>query len=318
MKRKIRFSIGILITLFFIYLSFKKVNFANLFKLIKNTDLKFLIFAIIVFFIGYTIRVERWRITLLRENRNLKWINCAGPFFASITYNNILPLRAGDILRAFTFGPRLKISNTVSIASLLLERILDISMLFLFLCVSFIFFGNIISTLLGIGSVILLFICLLVFLFLFYPFLFEKVFYRNFGFLKRINPLLFKKIEFVLFQLIDFIKSIKEQKVLLRLFFLSFFAWLCEAFVFWLIAHSISSLNIKMASWVAMPIGTLSTIIPSTPGYIGTFDYFTSQSMIISGNSIQESLSFAILTHLVLWLPSTLVGCLYLIKKLKF
>lgn len=80
-------------------------------------------------------------------------------------------------------------------------------------------------------------------------------------------------------------------------------------------ALSLPDVSNDLASWVALPVGTLATVIPSTPGYVGTFDYFTAQSMIAMGNSTPSSVAFAFIVHVVLWLPPTLCGGIYLISN---
>jgi uncharacterized membrane protein YbhN (UPF0104 family) len=62
------------------------------------------------------------------------------------------------------------------------------------------------------------------------------------------------------------------------------------------------------AAWLALPVGTLATLIPSAPGYAGTFDFFTAQAMALLGNPIAAATAYALLVHALLWLPATLVG----------
>jgi uncharacterized membrane protein YbhN (UPF0104 family) len=62
-------------------------------------------------------------------------------------------------------------------------------------------------------------------------------------------------------------------------------------------------------------VGTFATVIPSTPGYIGTFDYFTAQAMSALGNTAAAAAAFAFLVHAVLWLPPTVAGGLYLLMN---
>jgi uncharacterized membrane protein YbhN (UPF0104 family) len=68
-----------------------------------------------------------------------------------------------------------------------------------------------------------------------------------------------------------------------------------------------------LAGWLALPVGTLATLIPSTPGYVGTFDYFTVKAMTELGNTTAAATAYALLVHALLWLPPTLVGGLYLL-----
>ena len=88
--------------------------------------------------------------------------------------------------------------------------------------------------------------------------------------------------------------------------------WLAEGCVFWFSALALSSIKFPIAGWFALPVGTLATLIPSTPGYVGTFDYFTVRAMTSMGNSHIASTAYAILVHVLLWLPPTLIGGVYL------
>jgi uncharacterized membrane protein YbhN (UPF0104 family) len=102
-------------------------------------------------------------------------------------------------------------------------------------------------------------------------------------------------------------------KMMAKLVAWSFAAWFAEGCVFWFSARALSSLSVPEAGWLACPVGTLATLIPSTPGYVGTFDYFTVRAMSMLGNTPAAATAFALLVHALLWLPPTLVGGLYLL-----
>jgi hypothetical protein len=100
---------------------------------------------------------------------------------------------------------------------------------------------------------------------------------------------------------------------MVRLVIWSVAAWLAEGCVFWCAALAISSIPAPEAGWLALPVGTLATLIPSTPGYVGTFDYFTVRAMTVLGNDQVVSTAYAFLVHSLLWFPPTLIGGFYLI-----
>ena len=53
---------------------------------------------------------------------------------------------------------------------------------------------------------------------------------------------------------------------------------------------------------------TLSVVIPSTPGYVGTYHYLCQLSLVMFGVSASEALSFAVIAHLVNVVPVSLAG----------
>ena len=84
--------------------------------------------------------------------------------------------------------------------------------------------------------------------------------------------------------------------------------WLFEAATYWALARAMPSLPHPEASWLAMPVGTLSTLLPSTPGHVGTFDFFTQTATAAVGNPLVAATAFALIVHAVLWLSTTLAG----------
>ncbi len=91
---------------------------------------------------------------------------------------------------------------------------------------------------------------------------------------------------------------------------LSVLAWIFEGGVFATVAWSLQADVAPLGSWFSLALGTLATLIPSSPGYVGTFDYFTMLGLTSYGADRAVAAVFALLVHLLLWIPVTLVGAL--------
>jgi uncharacterized membrane protein YbhN (UPF0104 family) len=94
---------------------------------------------------------------------------------------------------------------------------------------------------------------------------------------------------------------------------LSFLAWLLEGAVFASVAWSLNIHVPWVAPWLSLAAGTLATLLPSSPGYVGTFDYFATLGLTVSGAGSADATALALLTHLVLWLPVTTAGLMVLL-----
>ena len=140
MKKTIRLAIGLAFAALFLWLIFRRVDFSELAVAVEGLNYQKLALAVVLLFVGFGFRIHRWQIMLKTHNPALKWMTCAGPFMASIAANNVLPFRMGDVIRAFAFNRTLNITAATSVASLLVERLLDILMLLCFLGGSLIFF----------------------------------------------------------------------------------------------------------------------------------------------------------------------------------
>ena len=234
---------------------------------------------------------------------------------ASVAANNILPFRAGDILRAFAFNRRLEISASTSLTSLFVERLLDLLMVVSFLGIALTYFGIDSSALVGVGGSVLIFAAIGILSLLFFPWVFKKPALFIADLICILNAKLGTKFKEELLKIFFALDHTSQKKIISKLVLWSFLAWIGEGLVFWFAALSLPDISKDLAAWVALPVGTLATVIPSTPGYVGTFDYFTAQSMIAMGNSKTSSVAFAFIVHAVLWLPPTLAGGIYLIAN---
>jgi uncharacterized membrane protein YbhN (UPF0104 family) len=88
--------------------------------------------------------------------------------------------------------------------------------------------------------------------------------------------------------------------------------WLLEGGVFAAVAADLASGTPWLAGWFSMATGTLATLLPSTPGYVGTFDYFAMLGLTAFGAARDVATAFALSVHAVLWAPITIVGLLLL------
>ena len=54
-------------------------------------------------------------------------------------------------------------------------------------------------------------------------------------------------------------------------------------------------------------------MLPGSPGHLGTFDFFAMNGMMIHGVERNLALAYAVVVHVVLWLPLTALGVLLLL-----
>jgi uncharacterized membrane protein YbhN (UPF0104 family) len=64
-----------------------------------------------------------------------------------------------------------------------------------------------------------------------------------------------------------------------------------------------------------LSIGALSTLIPSSPGYIGTYHLAVSTIMNQLGIDKQLSIPFSIIIHLIMWLSVTTIGLYFYFRQ---
>jgi uncharacterized membrane protein YbhN (UPF0104 family) len=97
-----------------------------------------------------------------------------------------------------------------------------------------------------------------------------------------------------------------------QLVLMSVAAWGLEGGMYAVVAHAIHAGGRPFGPFFSLATGTLATLIPSSPGYVGTFDYFAALGLTAYGAGRDAAGAFALLVHLALWLPPTVVGALCL------
>lgn len=311
----LRLALGSLLAILFLWLIVRQLSLDELKRAFAGITAAWVIAGVVAFSVGYACRIERWRLMLQRDNSSLKWSHCAGPLLGSFAVNNVFPFRAGDVLRAFAFNGRLGVSPGVVVATLFVERLLDLLMVLVLLGVALAIFGLDVSGFAGIGGAALITIAIGILLLLLLPQVFAPVAIASGKLVARIAPKLGEKLLDEINKSLVTLVHLAKGVTMIRLVTWSLIAWLAEGCVFWFAALALPSIATPAAGWLALPVGTLATLIPSTPGYVGTFDYFTVRAMTELGNNAYSSTAYALLVHALLWLTPTLIGGLYLLLR---
>ena len=314
-KSWLRPAIGALIALAFVWLIGRNVNLQQLIMSFATANPADLCVALLAFAVGYSMRIARWRAMLAPAAPGISWWRCAGPFMASFAANNVLPFRAGDVLRAFGFNQRLKVSAGTVLATLFVERLLDLLLLLVMLGGALAVFNLQAASFAGVGAGFLLAVALVILVILLFPQPFAPLARGGVALVAKLAPRVGERLRAEVDKGLLTLTQLARGGTMLRLLALSAAAWLAEGCVFWFAARALVDVSNPAAAWLALPVGTLATLIPSTPGYAGTFDYFTIHAMTTLGTAVTPATAFAMLVHLLLWLPPTLVGGLYLIIR---
>jgi uncharacterized membrane protein YbhN (UPF0104 family) len=312
--RWLKSAIGVAITVGFLWLLGRGLDLQALGHAVARLSLPMLALALASLAIDYTIRIVRWWWILRTFVPHLSLGACAWPFITSIAVNNVMPLRAGDALRVFGFRHQLRSPAARVLGTLVIERILDLIVLLGF------FFVGVLGLPLGkfperfihaaawlAGGCVVAVVSLV----LLAPWLA--------GLVRRIevSPAVAKRKWAAVaathgLQLIDVLAMLQSPLRLMVLVALSILAWGFEGAVFATVARAVDSGGGASGPWYSMATGTLATLIPSSPGYIGTFDYFAAQGLEAYGSPSAVAVAFALTVHAILWAPLTIAGLAYL------
>lgn len=316
-KPLLRQVIGVGISVICLVLVFRKVDINQLRVALENFRWHFLALGLASLAVDYAMRIQRWAIMLRAGGADVTGRACAAPFLGSITLNNVLPFRAGDVVRALLFPAAIGVRRITATASLLMERLVD--MLTLLLCVGIgLSFSPMAKTPEWLGhTVVGLAVsgCLALFLIVVLnkPIVTVLEFLR--GIAARRGATQIANAIGVIVGLTRDAGEMSRPRILGALALTSAIVWVGETGLFWAVLHGLGIEAAFPAALTIMAIATLSTLIPSSPGYVGPFHLAAYSAAVMLGGSAAQAASFAVLAHLGLWLPTTVAGSIAILAK---
>jgi glycosyltransferase 2 family protein len=303
-----RALIGLVIAGVFVALLARSIDGHEVRRVFAGATWTPLLLAVLALAADMGARITRWWLMLRAAQPDLPWISCVRPFLGSLALNNTVPLRAGDVVRVFGFRQTLRAPTAHVLGTLLLERMLDLLVLLAILSLSVLGTAGAFPRAFFILAYLAGAVCVGALLAIT---LMPRAISRAVQWLVS-RTFAGRRWAASLNQIVD---QLTQSLALLRsplrasrLLGLSLVAWLLEGAVFACVLRSLQVQVPWPAAWLSLAAATLATLLPSSPGYVGTFDYFASLGLTGYGAPPAGAAAFAVLAHLVLWLPITLVG----------
>ena len=316
-----QFWLGLAISLILIWYSLRGLKLAELVQALTEANYWWLLPGVAVYFVAVWARAWRWHHLLkplkaIPTNQLFPTV-CIGYFG-----NNILPARAGELLRAVVLKKDEDIPVSASLATIIVERVFDgvVMLGFIFVNLSELarltsssgFVGDI-RTLALIGTGVFLG-ALAVFLGLaMFP---ERSLALVDGIVRRLLPAKYsEKILGLTDRFLGGLASLRSPRMILMIFLTSVVIWLLETAKYWFVMHAFPFQVSFFALMLMNGIVNLATTIPSAPGYVGTFD--APGIAVLQAYNVTKALAaaYTLALHAALWAPVTLLGGYYMLRK---
>ena len=269
--------------------------------------------AIVASLSSYALRALRWRVILrpLGDAPTAELLGCTAAGFAT---SAILPARAGELVRPLLLTARTQLPAAGTVASIVVERLADLATVLLLFGVSALLSRGTIAAgalrpvrdaavlaLVGVAVVIVVVLLLL---------RRREAAVRQ---LSRVFPgRLRPRGERLLHHLLDGLEAVRDPGALARLFAWSCAVWLASAVQVQWLARAFGLDYSLPVSYVAMAVSGLGLAVP-TPGGVGGFHaaiQFALTSLL--DVDLPTATAFALLHHVVCFVPITVVGLSYI------
>jgi len=310
--------IGTGISLFFLYLLFRKMDFGQLVAAFRNVDLRYLVAAVLASVASFYFRALRWKFLLLP----LKKCSTGTVFSATsigLMVNMLFPARLGELARTYVLAERETLGKSSVLASVVIDRLADVfSLLVLLIATLFLLdfpSGSVMErqALLA-GGYTTLVVSILVLGFLVAlktgRIKFPAVGSRS---TKWLPPRITEKAGRLVDSFVHGVRLPTKFRHLFAIALSSIAAWTFSLIPVDLVLRSFGILLPISASMFILVMLAFAVMVPATPGYIGTYPYACVTALNVFRIPQGQALSVALVIHAVSFLPVIVAGfvCLW-------
>jgi glycosyltransferase 2 family protein len=307
LKKWIKISFGFTITLLCIWLAFRKIPFDEISRSIAGGNYHWLLPALFAQLLAILVRAQRWVVLLDQQNKFSAsfWSQGIGYLFT-----NLFPFRLGEAARVLVMAEECKRPVVQVAGTAIIERVLDVGTMIVALVIllpvipvpnAIIRSGQVLGSLL-IGGIVAIF-------------LFARLKEKSFRLIEWVcNKLQFLPKAMLIEkwgELVDGLTPLFDRAIAFKAVVLSLISWLLSGAVFYFAIQVFQPAGLVFEAIFMMVSLSFAVIIPSSPGFIGVFEFVGQQALVVpfgAKYSATDALGIALTAHLVYYFLSTLLG----------
>jgi uncharacterized protein (TIRG00374 family) len=303
--------LGAILSVVFLGISFYKIEWKETLNVLRNIHWGYLLIAFLLMWAGFLWRTVRWRRLIdvgKTPDQCISFVECFVVMSIGYMANNILPARIGEVARAYLLSRKKYGTKSFALGTIVTERLADVLMLVLMISFTLLTIklppeSRDIAT--GGAAIGFLGAAGLVFAIIFRQ-LVEKIVA---ALLKLFR---FERFTDHIIEILDrFLKGVScggSFKTLGLVWFDSFGIWFLGLLMTWYVALA-CNLEVGLTQMLyVMCVVNLGAMLPSAPGYVGTYQFFCVFSLGAFGISKERALAFSLVSHITWYLPLTVVG----------
>lgn len=305
--------VGIAISIGLLYWTLRGTNLAELWATIRAARPGPVLLGVLLSTLPFLLRVPRWQLLLRAEDGTAipplpLWHAIAIGFMA----NNTLPLRMGEVVRAVAGSRMGKVRFTAALASLAVERLMDVLAVVLLLGIGLFSAGLPPDTRVAgvrLAPLVLTFAAVALggllagALVVAFPTAAETVVRRTVPW-----PRLAERIVALIEGVAQGMSALSSPRRLAGVILWTLVIWLCNAASFYVMFGAFG-IDVDFASALVLQGSIMFLIaVPSSPGYFGVFEAPVKAILGLYGVSAGVAVSYAFTYHFTTFVPITLLG----------
>ena len=306
-----RWAVGIGLSAIFLYLALRGTDLPQVMQLLRKTRLAYALGALLVLFLSCVARALRWRYLLL-PLRPVAVMPLFRSTMIGFMANYLLPLRAGEVIRAVSIGHTQNLSKAAALGSIVLERILDgITLAMIpFLLVMVLDVPRWITR----GSILLFSLFVTGLMLAIIPTARRRMQVSSQSLVTLLPKALADRLGAIARHFFQGMEGLNRTSALLPVGLLSLVCWLFHAMYYFLL---FGALNLNLSVWAALLLEAVIAVgvsLPAGPAYVGNFEYAAILGLGLFGINKEQALGYSVLAHGLQFIAVTAVGLLFALR----
>lgn len=318
MKIGWRGALGFLISAALLVFLFRRIDWHEVQQRLDHANWWLLVLASFGATLMFPLRARRWRTILDPVAPRLPF----GPLWRStaigMMVNNVVPARAGELARAYALTrevPALPFSTTL--ASLVVDRVFDAIVVLLLLALAILapgfpsgatIEGRSVTHLAAGFALIPAALLVALYALVFFPAALIRIFELI---ARRVSPTIEARGRDALQRFSEGLSVLRTPRHFVAVFGWTLLHWLVQPLAFWFGLKAVGIDVPWSATLFLQGVIVVGVAVPSSPGFFGVFETAGVAALALYGVSAGAAATWAILFHIVSFIPITVLGAVY-------
>ena len=318
MKTNWRAALGIGLSVLLLWLTLRGVAFRDVWSVLRHSNFALFVLGTIVATCIFPLRARRWQPILEPVAGKIPFAPLWRATAIGMMANNVLPLRAGEVARAYSLTrlvPRVQLVTALS--SLAVDRIFDAIVIFTLMFGAMLdpafppgvrIQGLTIPQLAATGVVMMVVLLAGCYIVVLQP---DRVRSVLSAILRRILPRFEPQILTLFGHVAGGLAVLKDSRRFLAVLFWAVLHWLAHALALYICFLAVGIDVPFSAALFLQGILALGVAVPSSPGFVGVFEGAATIGLAVYGVPTTVAVSWAIGYHVLSFIPITAMGAWY-------
>jgi len=289
---------GIVVSLLAFYFALRNVDLSALTDSVLSADLTWMAVVLVSYMVHYWLKAMRW-CDLLEPVYRARTAEAYPVMMTGFFANNFLPAHLGEFVRMYVGARLFHVSKTEVLVTIVLERVLDFSIIALMFGGALVS-GDAMSSQLAYAGYVLIIITILVWLVLFISLRYEQPVLKFIGWTLKPLPVgIGERIVSMFLLMLSAIQSMKSPRLVIRSVVLSLLQWVLIGLAIYAALKSVG-VEINMAGAIVTLAATvLAVSLPAAPGFFGTIQLAFVLALVPYGISENDALAGSVIFHII-------------------